>query len=1224
MPLQATSPSSGLPEFLQRLPVDPSSAHAPSTQLALALAKRLQQRAAELQTPQERRQQAELDRMLQNPGDKATLVEMTDQAFRSHTASRAADQLIHVLDVQGVPRFFSPIERGMLTGFQTFGGYLPGVAMPLVKEQMQRETANVILPAEPEHLRKHLDARRREGLRMNVNHLGESLLGEAEAARRMRGYLSMLERDEIEVISVKASTLSSQIMSVARKHTVGLLADRLEKLFRAAKAGRFVRSDGAVTPKFVYVDMEEYRDMRLTFEAYTMALDRPGLEQASTGIVLQAYLPDSFAVQQELNEWARRRVAEGGAPITLRIVKGANMEMERVEASHRGWRQAPFTNKAETDANYLRMLHEGLRPENITAVRLGVASHNLFTVAHALVKVAEADAFGHVQFEMLEGMANHQRRALTEIAPDMLLYAPACRHEEFLHAIGYLVRRLDENTGPDNFLRHAFNIRPDSDDWRRLEAQFLESLQLVDQLDDSPRRTQDRRTSPASTIAAPTTIDEFVNEPDTDWTLPRHSEWAESILAEWAPRCGERAEAVPLVIAGEEISGRSTKPSHDPSRPDVLVATFQLASDDDIDRAVACATEDPSGWRRRSPEERRDVLGRVADLLAQRRGDLLGVMLAEGGKLLTEGDPEVSEAIDFCRFYGASAVDWARTPGLRAQAAGVVAVVSPWNFPLAIPCGGVAAALAAGNTVILKPASHTVLTAHHLCRAFWDAGVPREALQFAPCSGSGPGERLVTHPAVDHVILTGGTETARRMLAARHDMRLSAETGGKNATIITALCDRELAIAHVLHSAFSHAGQKCSATSLLILEDEVYSDPSFRDTLIDAVTSLQVGSAWELPTRVAPLIDAPSGDLRRGLTELEEGETWAVEPRMSLDDNPCLVSPGVKWGVRPGSTAHTTEFFGPLLGVMRARNLNEAIDLVNATGYGLTSGIESLDDREHNLWRERIRAGNLYINRPTTGAIVLRQPFGGLGLSSVGPGVKASGPNYVAPLMRLEDAPKGGDADVSPVDDAELSTLVEDLLAAEVIHAEEATWLHGAVASYAAAADDEFLSEHDHFNLVGQDNVRRYLPLNQVVVRLHPDDTPCEVVARVVAARTLGCRTVISSPPDLPTPLARLVESLDVATDSWGADVEFLMEGDGALVAKLEHQGVRLRYAAPDRAPSSIRQRAAESLAYLADAPVSACGRLELLWCVAEQSISHDYHRYGNLGRRTADPGEED
>ncbi|HMP07621.1 MAG TPA: proline dehydrogenase family protein, partial [Lacipirellulaceae bacterium] len=320
-------------------PVDPSVSPAPpgcapladdAVEQAVDLARRLQQRAGELQTAAERRQQAELDRMIQSPRDKATLVEITDQAFRAQRSPRAADQLVHILDVQGVPRFFSALDRTLLRGFQSFGSYLPGVAMPLVREKMHQETANVVLPAEEELLREHLQQRRAAGLRMNVNLLGEALLGEAEARRRLQAYLAALQRPEIEVVSVKISTIYSQISPLARTHTVEVLCDRLELLLRAAAKGRFTRADGSVVPKFVYLDMEEYRDLEITAEAFVRTLDRPGLEQAAAGIALQAYVPDSFAVQRRLTEWARQRVARGGAPVTIRLVKGANMEMERV------------------------------------------------------------------------------------------------------------------------------------------------------------------------------------------------------------------------------------------------------------------------------------------------------------------------------------------------------------------------------------------------------------------------------------------------------------------------------------------------------------------------------------------------------------------------------------------------------------------------------------------------------------------------------------------------------------------------------------------------------------------------------------------------------------------------------------------------------------------------------------------------------------------------------
>ena len=213
--------------------------------------------------------------------------------------------------------------------------------------------------------------------------------------------------------------------------------------------------------------------------------------------------------------------------------------------------------------------------------------------------------------------------------------------------------------------------------------------------------------------------------------------------------------------------------------------------------------------------------------MRERRGDLIGAAMLDGSKTIAQADPEVSEAIDFVEFYPLTVESLLARSELDCQPRGVVLVVSPWNFPVAIPCGGVAAALAAGNTVILKPASDTVLPAFLVAQCFWDAGVPREALQFVPCSGSRGGRHMLSDPRVQNVILTGGTATAQQMLGDRPGVHLLAETGGKNATIVTALSDRDLAIKHVLHSAFGHGGQKCSATSLLLLEDEVYEDATF-------------------------------------------------------------------------------------------------------------------------------------------------------------------------------------------------------------------------------------------------------------------------------------------------------------------------------------------------------------------------------------------------------------
>src|ERR1039458_5708493 len=330
-----------LDSLFQNFSPDPKSSHSASAQKAIFLARRLQERAGQLQSAAERRQQAELDRMLQTPSDKATLAQMTDQAFRTQEPARAVEHLIHILDVQGVPRFFSPMDRTLMKGFQSFGGYAPGVALPLVKGQMQKETANVILPGEREMLTQHLRERNREGVRMNVNFLGEAILSEPEAERRLQQYLQGLQWPEIEVVSIKISTLYSQISPLAREHTVAILCDRIDRLVRTAARMQFTRPDGRVVPKFVYLDMEEYRDKELTAEAFMRTLDRPGLEQVRAGIALQSYIPDSFQTLLQIQQWARQRARAGGGRITIRLVKGANLESERAESSVRGWPQAP-------------------------------------------------------------------------------------------------------------------------------------------------------------------------------------------------------------------------------------------------------------------------------------------------------------------------------------------------------------------------------------------------------------------------------------------------------------------------------------------------------------------------------------------------------------------------------------------------------------------------------------------------------------------------------------------------------------------------------------------------------------------------------------------------------------------------------------------------------------------------------------------------------------------
>lgn len=1178
-------------------PVASPSVRRERARRAVELAETLLREARAGQTHDERARAERLTRLMEDPRGKELTIALTDQAFRSRRPERIADQLHYLLERYGAPRFMEWWERIGLTLGALMGQYLPSLVVPPIVARLRHETESLILPGEDADLRRYLAERRAAGIRLNLNQLGEAILGEAEAARRLEAYLALLARDDVEYISVKVSSVSSQIDLTAFRHTVEVVKDRLRTLYRQAERHHYRHPDGRVTPKFVNLDMEEYRDLDLTVAAFREVLDEDEFHGLPAGIVLQAYLPESHRAQRALVAWALARAERGGAPIKLRIVKGANLAMERIEADGNGWPQAPYTAKGDVDANFKRMMEYGCRPEHARAVHLGIASHNLFDVAYGLLLRAEAGIERWVEFEMLEGMANHQARVVQARAGGLLLYAPVVRAEDFHSAIAYLVRRLDENTAPDNFLRHVFGLEPGSPDWVLERDRFLQAFDRLGELPDAPRRTQDRAAETgagATDLVAP-----FVNEPDTDWALPANRDWIERVRESWRER---PPESVPLQIAGELVAGAGQAEGRDRSRPERVVYRHGLADRAQLGRALEAARAAQAAWAARPPEERRALIDGVAAMLARRRSDLIGAMIVDGAKTVAEADPEVSEAIDFARYYARALGPGDAVDGARMEPLGVLVVAPPWNFPLSIPAGGVLAALAAGNAVLLKPAPEAVLVGWHLARACWDAGIPREALQLVPLGDDEVGRDLVTDPRVDAVILTGSVETARRFLGWRPELHLFAETSGKNAIIITALSDRDQAIRDLVRSAFGHDGQKCSAASLAICEAEVYDDPSFRRQLRDAAESLGVGSAWDPPSRITPLTQPPGEALRRALTQLDPGEEWLLEPRAVAGAAP-LWSPGIKLGLRRGSFFHLTECFGPVLGLMRAADLDEAIALVNDIPFGLTSGIQSLDDREVAYWQDRVGAGNLYINRHITGAIVARQPFGGWKASSVGPGAKAGGPNYVAQLGHWRQV-------ALPVSGAPLSSAVETLLdrcLAGVEPGEAAATLRASAASYAHAWREHFGREHEPVRVLGERNVFRYRPCQRLLVRGEAA-TPSGrlAVAQVLlAARTCGVPLELS--------VARGEPAAWLAGE---ADVTIAVEPEAGLLGRLAPGRVeRLRALVP----LSREARAAAHTAGIVvlDAPVLATGRLELRAYLREQAISRTVHRYGNVMEET-------
>ncbi|WP_428023753.1 proline dehydrogenase family protein [Arcobacter sp.] len=1176
---------------------------------AIQLAEKWQNRATQLVSDWDREFYVKMNKMLEHPKDKALLIELMDQCFRCDSNARVADQIIFLLEKHGMAHFFTTKDKTLLWLFQNFGKFLPNLSVPMFVNQIREDTKTVVIKGEDEPFNKHLIMRKKEGTRVNINLIGEVVLGEEEASERMEKYLKALTNPNIDYISIKISTIYSQINALNFEHTVEVLVEKLSKIFAQAQKYPYIAPDGTKSNKFINLDMEEYRDLAITVEVFKRTLDKPEFKNFYAGIVLQAYLPDSFNWQKDLCEWAKVRVQNGGSPIKFRLVKGANMEMEETEASQKHWEMVTYTDKSDTDSNYKRMARYALQSENAPYMHIGTASHNLFELAYATTLAEENNTTAYHTLEMLEGMSEAARLAIKEISKSVILYAPTAAKEQFTNAIAYLVRRLDENTGPDNFIRYSFGLTVGSKDWKMQKELFLKSFENEKTSFVGAKRKQNRLEEKWDDFSNSSyDTKEYHAEADTDFVLPKNQEWARNIVKKWKFTKDTEHKIAPIVVGGEEIvEGRKIVEAIDKCqlKDGVLAGKFANANAEDLKKAVEIAKADVDGWRSLTHEQRHAALKKVAIKLRERRDDLIGIAAAEVGKVFTETDVEVSEAVDFVEFYPYSAHYFEKYSNLEFTGKGVGVVVPPWNFPVAIPLGGVAATLAAGNTVIIKPASVAALTAYEMCKCFWDAGISKNVLQFTPCPGALAGEHLIANKDVDFVILTGGEDTAATMLKTRPDLLLTAETGGKDATIVTNMADREQAVKNVCNSAFGNSGQKCSATSLLVLEEEVYNDEGFKKALVDTARSMSVGSVWDFKNRIGTLANPVSGNLKKAIETLEGNEEWLLAPEYA-ENNEYMLKPAIKWGVSEGSFIHMNELFGPVLAVIKAKDLAHAVKIVNDTGYGLTSGIESLDEREVAYWKENLKAGNLYVNRGTTGAIVLRQPFGGMGKSAIGAGRKVGIFNYITQFVDFTEksAPK-----TSKKYTTELSKFIDDCKSSGK-NKEDFEKLSIALQSYYENYENEFSKAKDYCEVRGEDNHFKYLPLTRVIIRVSSDDTIFEAVSRILAAKVSNVQFTVSVNNN-----KEITEFLRKSPQLIGAGNN-LVEQDDKTFASVIKDYQRVIYSNISKVPSAIFEEAAKTLTFIVRQAPMMEGRIELLNYFIEQSISHSFHRYGNIGAR--------
>jgi RHH-type proline utilization regulon transcriptional repressor/proline dehydrogenase/delta 1-pyrroline-5-carboxylate dehydrogenase len=908
---------------------------------------------------------------------------MGDEELRT-----ALFQFVDVLPVLTTDRDIARHFRGYLEPhadrLQGFWGHLfrlggHRLAAPTVRRAVARLARQFVAEERPADLTAAIRTLAALPAAVTLDAVGEVALGEQECDAYQRRYLAMLDllgeagqlRGHPPVhISLKFSALAAHFDPLDYAGVRRRVFARLEPIVAKLRKLR-----GGLT-----VDMEQYELKPLTLRLFRDWLDTEGGDDWFPGIALQAYLPETERDLRDLIGFAQRR----NRRITVRLVKGAYWDTEAALAAQRHWPLPVFRDKAATDAQYERLTD--LLFEHADSVYPALGSHNLRSLAHAIaVATRRGLAESDWEIQMLYGMAEPLRHAVATLGRSLRIYLPT---GELLPGIAYLIRRLMENTANTSILRQTY-----------VEGADLERL-LAEPSEAAPAGG----TQPGAD-AAPG----FLNAPLHDFSQESTQTRFAGALSRVRSRLGRTYR---LDIAGVPPEGMGLHVARNPDRPEEILGRVAVADIPHAERAVANAKRAFPAWRDTPVAVRAALCRRAAGLMEARRLELAAMQVLEVGKNWREADADVAEAIDFLRYYPLhmeSLAGWRPTvcfPGelnhLRYEPRGVAAIIPPWNFPLAILAGMTAAALVAGNTAIMKPATPANLVAHGFKAILDEAGFPPGICQLLPGVGGNLGHYLVTHPDVHLIAFTGSRAVGLEILRGahtpvpgqRHVKQVVCEMGGKNAVIVDEDADLDEAVAEILHSAFGYQGQKCSACSRVIAVGRVHD--RLAERLAAALDSYRYGPPEDPAYLFGPLVSGDAQRKARSYLEIGRGE-GRLYYLGRVPETGFYCPPALFTGIEPRHRLAREEIFGPVLSMMRAPTFEAAVAMALDSDYALTGGVFTRLPEHIELARERFRIGNLYINRRIVGARVGVQPFGGARLSGIG--VQAGGPDYLKQFL---------------------------------------------------------------------------------------------------------------------------------------------------------------------------------------------------------------------------------
>lgn len=945
-------------------------------------------------------------------------------------------QLFAFIDVLPVLKTDDGVEQHFkeYLGEVNLGLLEPLAKGPLGVKSLAEMIANTFIAgADIDKTYSSISRLRNDGASFTLDILGEKTTSEKDADAYKEKYISTLgdlakkfENEPVDRygkptvnMSVKLSALYSRFDPIDQEGTSQAVKSRLREIFRKA------RDIGAA----INIDAEQYRFRDITQKIFMELMQEDEFKDYKhAGIVVQAYTKDSEGALDELLKWSKRE----NRSVNIRLVKGAYWDHEQMLAEMNGWESPVFEEKYQTDQNFeklTKILLENTKKTN-GQVSAAIASHNMRSITHALA-LKEELGISNKDFEiqLLYGMGDEIRKALVEKDTPVRVYTPM---GEAIPGMGYFVRRLLENSSNESFLR-AFDKTADANELLRNPSPeaYTRKVSLSSVL-NAARRTLSLSNIVSKAVGVYTSLGHvkkkdgvvyqrektpFKNFPVYDFSKKENRAAMEDALRNVRDNFGNYNYK--LHINGKDVDTNNHKEVLNPSTSQVI-GRVAMANTSSIDDALAASKEAFKKWRYTKAEERAEYLFKVAKNMEDRVFELAALMVYEAGKTWKEAYADVAEAIDFLNFYGHEMIKLGKkfiTQELSAEEnyikyipKGTVAVISPWNFPLAITTGMTAAAIVTGNTVLLKPASNTPLIAGELMSMFKDAGLPDGVLNYVPGSGSEIGDHLIDSKLTNMVAFTGSKEVGLRIHERisktpekqKHVKTDILEMGGKDGIIVDATADLDDAVMGALQSAFGYQGQKCSACSRVIIHEAVYD--KFIDKLIEGARSLRVGRADLHGTDVGPIINKTAYNkihdyIKRAISEKEGGVIrldGRLEPKDFPDSKGSYICPTLIEVGRNNVIAQE-EVFGPVVSVMKAKDFYEAMEIHNGTGYALTGGIYSRTPSHEKRFEEEAEVGNAYVNRGITGAIVQRQPFGGFKLS--GAGSKAGGEDYLKEFM---------------------------------------------------------------------------------------------------------------------------------------------------------------------------------------------------------------------------------